>query len=80
MLKTALGLLILGSLVVLPARADEDVITAVRGTVTKVNAAAKTVDEPPRARMTTGLGSNPGATRSRRWRSLRGSNNACRFK
>ena len=43
MLKTAMGFLLAGSLVAFPARADEAVVTAVRGTVTKVDAAAKTV-------------------------------------
>lgn len=43
MLKTMIGLLIVGALVALPARADEAVVTAVRGTVTKVDAAAKTI-------------------------------------
>ena len=43
MLKSPLRFLLLAALVFLPARADEDVVTAVHGTVTKVDAAAKTV-------------------------------------
>jgi hypothetical protein len=43
MLKSPFRFLLLASLVLLPARADEDVVTAVHGTVTKVDAGAKTV-------------------------------------
>lgn len=43
MLKSMIGFLMLGLLVALPARADEDVVNAVHGTVSKVDAAAKTI-------------------------------------
>jgi hypothetical protein len=43
MLKSAVRFAMFAALVLLPARADEDVVTAVHGTVTKVDAAAKTV-------------------------------------
>lgn len=43
MLKTAIGFLVVAGLVALPIRADEDVVTAVRGTVTKVDSATKTI-------------------------------------
>jgi hypothetical protein len=43
MLKSPLRFLLLAALILLPAHADEDVVTAVHGTVTKVDAAAKTV-------------------------------------
>jgi hypothetical protein len=43
MLKFSLCLLSLASLFVLSARADEDVITAVHGTVTRIDAASKTI-------------------------------------
>jgi len=43
MLKSAMRFAMFASLVVLSARADEDVVTAVHGTVTKVDAVAKTV-------------------------------------
>lgn len=43
MFKLSLCLLAFASLFVFSARADEDVVTAVRGTVTKVDAASKTI-------------------------------------
>lgn len=43
MLKHALRFAALASLFLLPALADEDVVTAVHGTVTKVDAGAKTI-------------------------------------
>jgi hypothetical protein len=43
MLKFPLRILILACFLILTARADEDVVTAVHGTVTKVDAAAKTI-------------------------------------
>lgn len=43
MLKTAMGFLVVAALVALPVRADKDVVSAVRGTVTKVDSAAKTI-------------------------------------
>jgi hypothetical protein len=43
MLKCALRFAALASLFLLPAVADEDVVTAVHGTVTKVDAGAKTI-------------------------------------
>lgn len=43
MLKTMIGFLIVGALAALPVRADEAVVSAVHGTVTKVDAAAKTI-------------------------------------
>jgi hypothetical protein len=43
MFKYSLRLLAIASLFLLPARADEDVVTAVHGTVTKVDAASKTI-------------------------------------
>lgn len=43
MLRIAMGFLVVAALVALPVRADEDVVTAVRGTVTKVDSAAKTI-------------------------------------
>jgi hypothetical protein len=43
MLKSPLRFLLFAALVLLPVRADEDVVTAVHGTVTKVDAGAKTV-------------------------------------
>lgn len=43
MLKSTLRFAALASLFLLPAVADEDVVTAVHGTVTKVDAAAKTI-------------------------------------
>jgi hypothetical protein len=43
MLKHSVRLLAVASLILLPARADEDVVTAVQGTVTKIDAAGKTI-------------------------------------
>jgi hypothetical protein len=43
MLKHSVRLLAVASLLLLPARADEDVVTAVHGTVTKIDAAGKTI-------------------------------------
>lgn len=43
MLKYSVRLLAVASLILLPARADEDVVTAVQGTVTKIDAAGKTI-------------------------------------
>lgn len=43
MFKYSIRLLAVASLFLLPARADEDVITAVRGTVTRLDAATKTM-------------------------------------
>src|SRR5271170_5570761 len=43
MLKHLVRLLAVAALFLLPARADEDVVTAVHGTVTKVDAAGKTI-------------------------------------
>jgi len=43
MFKHSLCLLAAASIFLLPARADEDVVTAVRGTITKVDAASKTI-------------------------------------
>ena len=43
MFKSPIRFLLLASLVLLPARADEDVVTAVHGTVTKIDAGAKTI-------------------------------------
>jgi hypothetical protein len=43
MFKHSLRLLAVASFVLLPARADEDVVTAVQGTVTKIDAAGKTI-------------------------------------
>ncbi len=43
MFKQLLRLLAVASLFLLPAHADEDVVTAVHGTVTKVDAAGKTI-------------------------------------
>jgi Cu/Ag efflux protein CusF len=42
-LRFFLGLLIAACFIMLPARADEDVVSAVHGTITKVDASAKTV-------------------------------------
>jgi len=43
MLKHALRFLAAASLFLLPAHADEDVVTAVHGTITKVDEASKTI-------------------------------------
>jgi len=43
MLRSSIRLLLLASLVLLTVRAEEDVVTAVHGTVTKVDAVAKTI-------------------------------------
>jgi hypothetical protein len=43
MLKYSLRFLVLASLILFVSRADDDVISAVHGTVTKVDAAAKTI-------------------------------------
>lgn len=43
MLKSAIHFALLASLAALPAHADDDVVTAVHGTVTKIDGAAKTV-------------------------------------
>jgi preprotein translocase subunit YajC len=43
MLKSTICLLALASFILLPARADEDVVTAVHGTVTKIDAGSKTI-------------------------------------
>jgi len=43
MLKSTVCFLLLASLCLLPARADEDVVTAVHGTITKVDSASKTI-------------------------------------
>jgi preprotein translocase subunit YajC len=43
MFKQLLRFLVVASLCLLPARADEDVVTAVHGTVTKVDEATKTI-------------------------------------
>ncbi|HTQ61400.1 MAG TPA: hypothetical protein VMI32_14320 [Candidatus Solibacter sp.] len=43
MLKRTISLLAVASLILLSARADEDVVTAIHGTVTKVDAASKTI-------------------------------------
>jgi hypothetical protein len=43
MFKHSVLLLAAGSFILMPARADEDVVTAVHGTVTKVDAAGKTI-------------------------------------
>jgi preprotein translocase subunit YajC len=43
MLKCSAGLLTLACLFLLPARADEDLVTAVHGTITKVDSASKTI-------------------------------------
>jgi len=43
MFKFSIRLLLLASLFLLPAYADEDVVTAVHGTITKIDAGAKTV-------------------------------------
>lgn len=43
MRNVSIRLFLLAALVALPVRADDDVVTAVHGTVTKVDAAAKTV-------------------------------------
>jgi hypothetical protein len=43
MLKRSAGLLALACFFLLPARADEAVVTAVHGTITKVDSAAKTI-------------------------------------
>lgn len=43
MFKISLCLLALASFLALPARSDEDVVTAVHGTITKIDAASKTV-------------------------------------
>jgi hypothetical protein len=43
MLKSSLRFLLFAAFVLLPVRADEDVVTAVHGTVTKVDAGAKTI-------------------------------------
>jgi hypothetical protein len=43
MFKQAVRLLAVASLLLLPVHADEDVVTAVHGTVTKIDAAGKTV-------------------------------------
>ncbi len=43
MFKQSLGLLVVTSLCLLPAHADEDVVTAVHGTITKVDEATKTI-------------------------------------
>lgn len=43
MFRGTLRLFVIAALVLLPARADEDAVTAIRGTVTKVDAATKTI-------------------------------------
>jgi hypothetical protein len=43
MLKYSAGLLALACIFLLPSRADEDVVTAVHGTITKVDAAGNTI-------------------------------------
>lgn len=43
MIRYSLRLLAVASLFLLPARADEDVVTAVHGTVTKIDAVGKTI-------------------------------------
>jgi hypothetical protein len=43
MLKSTIRLALFASLILLSVRADEDVVTAVHGTVTKIDAGAKTV-------------------------------------
>lgn len=43
MLRYTVRLLAVASLILLPARADEDVVTAVHGTITKIDAAGKTI-------------------------------------
>jgi hypothetical protein len=43
MFKRSFGLLVVAPLFLLPAHADEDVVTAVHGTITKVDEASKTI-------------------------------------